>query len=193
MNLSRRRAETARGAIVVAIALLLCSFVLLAHAKAEELLPMPPARPVFHAHHLKHEGHRRHHRHKPGNLHQLSTLPPSQILTEAARYIGSPNPSGFRGKWCAAFVNMILRATGHAVTGSLRAIDGLLLGERVADPQPGDIAILRIGRHGHHETFFAGWGGRGFYGLGGNQGHIVRVSRFSRRQVIAFIHPTEEE
>jgi uncharacterized protein (TIGR02594 family) len=107
------------------------------------------------------------------------------ILAKAEGYIGDGNPTGFRGLWCKAFVNMVLRETGHAVDQSMRAIDGLDLGQRVSDPRPGDIAVMP-----HHITFFAGWGGRGFYGLGGNQGRRVRMSNYSTRRVIAFIRPS---
>jgi hypothetical protein len=39
----------------------------------------------------------------------------------------------------------------------------------------------------HHVTIFAGWGGRGLVGLGGNQGHQVKFSHFSQRRVVAFV------
>lgn len=115
----------------------------------------------------------------------LSSAASSGILAEAKRYIGEGNPTGLHKRWCKAFVNMVLRKTGHAVDRSARAIDGLHLGYRVSNPQPGDIAVMP-----HHITFFAGWGGRGFYGIGGNQGRSVRMSNFSTSQVIAFIHPS---
>lgn len=114
----------------------------------------------------------------------LSSAASSGILAEAESYIGEGNPTGLHGRWCKAFVNMVLRKTGHTVDRSARAIDGLHLGYRVSNPQPGDLAVMP-----HHITFFAGWGGRGFYGIGGNQGRSVRMSNYSTRQVIAFIHP----
>jgi hypothetical protein len=41
-----------------------------------------------------------------------------------------------------------------------------------------------------HVTFFAGFGGRGVLGLGGNQGrHRVTLSSYPLSRVIAFVRP----
>jgi uncharacterized protein (TIGR02594 family) len=202
--------DFARGLPIAAVASAAFLFGLLPHANASTLRPHRP----HHSHHLKHYPHgRRHHARRAhaapytqyssegekqqssagfaftsGSSVSTSSGSPaasSGILAEAERYVGEGNPTGFHGLWCKAFVNMVLRKTGHAVDRSARAIDGLHLGTRVSDPRPGDLAVMS-----HHITFFAGWGGRGFYGIGGNQGHRVRVSNYSTRQVIAFIHPS---
>lgn len=203
--------DFARGLPVAAVASA-ALFGLLPHANAS---PLHPHRPHHsHSHHLKHYSRRRWHhdrrahaapsnRSSEGEKEQSSSgfaftsgsstsagsssspAASSRILAEAERYIGDGNPTGFHGLWCKAFVNMVLRETGHAVDQSARAIDGLHLGYRVSDPRPGDLAVMP-----HHITFFAGWGGRGFYGIGGNQGRRVRMSNYSTRQVIAFIHPS---
>ena len=109
----------------------------------------------------------------------------SAVLAEAARFVGSGNPTGFYGPWCKAFTNFVLLRVGKHPGPSLLAIDALADGRRVARPRPGDLAVMRS-----HVTFFAGWDGHGgFLGLGGNQGHRVRVSRFPVRSVIAFVDP----
>jgi hypothetical protein len=107
----------------------------------------------------------------------------SSVLAVASRFVGDSNPTGFRGPWCKAFVNMVARKTGHFTNASLRAVDALHMGVRVRSPRPGDVAVMRS-----HTTFFAGYGGRGFLGLGGNQSHHrVTVSSYPLARVIAWI------
>ena len=109
----------------------------------------------------------------------------SALVAEAARYVGSGNPTGFRGPWCKAFTNMVLREEGYHPGPSLRAIDALADGYRVSSPEPGDLAVMR-----GHVTFFAQWDGPdAFDGLGGNQGHAVRLSHFWRGAVVAWVRP----
>lgn len=107
------------------------------------------------------------------------------MLAIAERYIGHRNPTGFRGPWCKAFVNLVLGRAGLVHSRSLRAIDALRDGARVAQPRPGDLVVMR-----HHVAFFAGWGGRGVVAVGGNQGRgHVTVASFPRRRVLAFVRP----
>ena len=106
------------------------------------------------------------------------------MLAVASHFVGDRNPTGFHGPWCKAFVNMIARKTGHFTNASLRAVDALRhMGYRVK-LQTGDVAVTRS-----HATFFAGYGGRGFLGLGGNQSHHrVTVSKaIPLSRVIAWI------
>lgn len=93
-----------------------------------------------------------------------------QIVAEAARYIGSRNPTGFRGPWCKAFVNMIARKTGHYVHASLRARDTYAMGARLAGPTPGAFRVTRghvsiVARvQGHRVVAISGNNGRGRVG-----------------------------
>ncbi|HEY1944129.1 MAG TPA: hypothetical protein VGH40_18605 [Roseiarcus sp.] len=109
------------------------------------------------------------------------------ILAEASRWLGGGNPTPFREPWCRDFVNFVLRRAGHPLGDrSHLAIAALRLGPRVADPAPGDLAVM----HGH-VAFFAGWDGAdAFLALGGNQSRRVTIARFARRAVIAFVRPT---
>lgn len=105
------------------------------------------------------------------------------LLAVAKRYIGRGNFTHHGGPWCRDAVNVWLRQAGyHLANNSRRAIDAVRLGHRVSSPRPGDLVVMR-----HHVTIFAGWGGRGLVGLGGNQGHRVKYSHFSQRQVVAFV------
>lgn len=65
------------------------------------------------------------------------------IVAEAARYIGSRNPTGFRGPWCKAFVNMVSRRTGYYANPSLRARDTHAMGVRITNPVPGAFRVTR--------------------------------------------------
>jgi len=110
---------------------------------------------------------------------------PNDLLAEASRWIGRGNPTGKPGPWCAWFASFVLERTGRPPLANGFALSALRYGARVADPRPGDLVVMRS-----HVTFFAGWDGEGaFLGLGGNQNHRVRVSRFARRAVIAFVRP----
>lgn len=140
-----------------------------------------------HRHHHRHRHHWHHHRWSriSPSRYRATYYPPGQsdLLAVAERYMGDRNPTGFRGPWCKAFVNMVARRTGHLYNVSKRAIDGLRMGIRVRMPRPGDLAVMR-----HHITFFAGWGGRGFIGVGGNQGGgRVTMSTYPVGRVIGWI------
>ena len=70
-------------------------------------------------------------RHARHNASAPSLVGSPSIVAEAAHYIGSRNPTGFRGPWCKAFVNMVGRHVGIYVNGSFRARDtsGLAVGQ----------------------------------------------------------------
>jgi uncharacterized protein (TIGR02594 family) len=106
------------------------------------------------------------------------------VLGEAQRWLGHGNVTGSHRAWCADFANWVLRRTGHQSSGSGMVGSLLSVGTRVATPAPGDLAVMR-----GHVTFFAGYGGRGFMGVGGNQHHQVAMSNFSLRSVVAFVRP----
>ncbi len=115
-----------------------------------------------------------------------SAVPTSNVLAEARRYLGRGNVTGGHRAWCADFVNMVLRQTGHLSSGSGMPQSLLGVGTRISTPRPGDLVVMR-----GHVTIFAGYGGRGFVGLGGNQHHRVALSNFSLRSVVAFVRPNE--
>lgn len=110
--------------------------------------------------------------------------PGSNVLSEARRYLGLGNVTGSHRAWCADFVNMVLRKTGHVSSGSGMAQSLLHVGHRVSSPRPGDLVVMR-----GHVTIFAGYGPRGFVGLGGNQHHRVAMSNFPMHSVVAFVRP----
>ena len=91
----------------------------------------------------------------------------SPVLRVASRYLGAARqpPSG---PWCPIHQHRARRADYLLAEHSRRAIDALRLGHRVASPRPGDLVVMR-----YHVTIFAGFGGRGLIGLGGNQGQAA--------------------
>src|SRR5215510_8362566 len=66
------------------------------------------------------------------------------LVTEARRYIGT-NPTGRASLWCGAFMDMVLKRTGHPGGGNL-ANAYTRNGTLVSGPQVGAIAV--IGRRG---------------------------------------------
>ena len=65
-------------------------------------------------------------------------------MTEARKYIGT-NPTGRGSLWCGAFMDLVLKRTGHAGGGNL-ACGYARYGTRVSGPQVGAIAVM--GRRG---------------------------------------------
>jgi hypothetical protein len=151
------------------------------------------------AHHSHHSVQRLGHRGLGSHVHRASArlnpvaTPAAQfgrpmelhpLLSVARRYVGHGRVTRLGGPWCRDFVNKVASQAGYRLRNkSRRAIDALALGHRVASPRPGDLVVMR-----HHVTIFAGYGGRGLIGLGGNQGRGgVSYSSFSPRRVLAYV------
>ncbi|WP_152428415.1 hypothetical protein [Methyloferula stellata] len=122
---------------------------------------------------------------RSGNWFDTMSSNASSVLSEASRWIGQGNVTGSHRAWCADFANFVLQRTGHKASGSGMVSSMLHVGQRVATPAKGDLVVMRS-----HVTIFAGYGGRGFYGLGGNQHHQVRMSNFPLSSVVAFVRPS---
>lgn len=68
----------------------------------------------------------------------------NSLVAEARKYIGT-NPTGRGSLWCGAFMDLVLKRTGHAGGGNL-ASGYAHYGTRVSGPQVGAIAVM--GRRG---------------------------------------------
>jgi len=68
----------------------------------------------------------------------------NSLVSEARKYIGT-NPTGRGSLWCGAFMDLVLKKTGHAGGGNL-ASGYARYGTRVSGPQVGAIAVM--GRRG---------------------------------------------
>jgi len=71
----------------------------------------------------------------------------NSLVTEARKYIGT-NPTGRGSLWCGAFMDLVLKRTGHAGGGNLASAYARY-GTRVSGPQVGAIAVMGRNGGGH--------------------------------------------
>lgn len=71
----------------------------------------------------------------------------SSVVAEARQYIGG-NPTGRATLWCGAFMDLVLRRTGHQGGGNLASAYARY-GTRVSGPQVGAIAVMSRKGGGH--------------------------------------------
>jgi uncharacterized protein (TIGR02594 family) len=111
----------------------------------------------------------------------------SSLVAEARRYIGG-NPTGRRSLWCGAFMDMILKRTGHKGGGNLaRAYANY--GPRVSGPQVGAIAVMAR-KGGGHVGVVSGIDQSGNpIIISGNHGRRVAESTYSRGRILAYVLP----
>ena len=83
--------------------------------------------------------------------HPLDIRTAPQIVADAMRFVGSPNPFHVRVPACKIGVNRILARNGYHVNASARAIDIATMAYRVSRPQPGDIRYSGRRGGGHVE------------------------------------------
>ena len=110
------------------------------------------------------------------------------LVADARRYIGT-NPTGRRSLWCGAFMDKVLRDTGHRGGGNL-ALGYLHYGHRVSGPQVGAIAVMRR-RGGGHVGVVAGVDSNGNpIIISGNHNHTTAESVYPRHRILAYVVPT---
>ncbi|MBV9261793.1 MAG: TIGR02594 family protein, partial [Pseudolabrys sp.] len=109
------------------------------------------------------------------------------LVDEARRYIGG-NPTGRSSLWCGAFMDMVLKRTGHAGGGNL-ARGYARYGTRVAGPAVGAIAVM--GRHGGgHVGVVSGVDANGNpIIISGNHNHRVAESVYPKGRIITYVMP----
>jgi uncharacterized protein (TIGR02594 family) len=71
----------------------------------------------------------------------------NSLVSEARKYIGT-NPTGRGSLWCGAFMDLVLKKTGHAGGGNLASAYARY-GTRVSGPQVGAIAVMGRNGGGH--------------------------------------------
>jgi uncharacterized protein (TIGR02594 family) len=107
----------------------------------------------------------------------------NSLVSEARSYIGT-NPTGWRREWCGAFMDLVLRKTGHAGGGNL-AIAYARYGTRVSGPQVGAIAVMR-----HHVGVVSGVDASGNpIIVSGNHNRTVAESVYPRSRIAAYVLP----
>jgi uncharacterized protein (TIGR02594 family) len=109
------------------------------------------------------------------------------LVAEARQYIGG-NPTGRGRLWCGAFMDMVLKKTGHAGGGNL-ARAYARYGTRVSGPQVGAIAVM--GRKGGgHVGVVSGVDAAGNpIIISGNHNNKVEESVYPRGRIIAYVMP----
>ena len=111
----------------------------------------------------------------------------SSLVNEARRYIGG-NPTGRGSLWCGAFMDMVLKRTGHAGGGNLASAYARY-GTRVAGPEVGAIAVLGR-RGGGHVGVVSGVDANGNpIIISGNHNRRVAESVYPKGRVITYVMP----
>ena len=107
----------------------------------------------------------------------------NSLVSEARKYLGT-NPTGRGSLWCGAFMDLVLKKTGHAGGGNL-AIAYARYGTRVSGPQVGAIAVMR-----HHVGVVSGVDANGNpIIVSGNHNRTVAESVYPRSRIAAYVMP----
>jgi uncharacterized protein (TIGR02594 family) len=113
--------------------------------------------------------------------------PTNSLVSEARKYIGT-NPTGRGSLWCGAFVDLVLKRTGHAGGGNLASAYARY-GTRVVGPQVGAIAVMGR-RGGGHVGVVSGIDANGNpIIVSGNHNHTVAESVYPARRIYAYVLP----
>jgi uncharacterized protein (TIGR02594 family) len=111
----------------------------------------------------------------------------NNLVAEARKYIGT-NPTGRGSLWCGAFMDLVLKRTGHAGGGNL-AWGYQHYGARVSGPQVGAIAVMGR-RGGGHVGVVSGIDANGNpIIVSGNHNHTVAESVYPRGRIAAYVLP----
>ena len=109
------------------------------------------------------------------------------LVSEARRYIGT-NPTGRGSLWCGAFMDMVLKRTGHSGGGNLASAYAHY-GTRVSGPQVGAIAVMGR-RGGGHVGVVSGLDPNGNpIIVSGNHNHTVAESVYPAGRISAYVLP----
>lgn len=111
----------------------------------------------------------------------------SSLVSEARKYIGT-NPTGRSSLWCGAFMDMVLKRTGHPGGGAL-AKAYASYGPRVSGPQVGAIAVMNR-RGGGHVGVVSGIDPNGNpIIISGNHNRTTAESVYPASRITAYVLP----
>ena len=91
--------------------------------------------------------------------------------------------------WCSAFVNWVAKKAGKPYSGKLTARSWLNVGQRVYQPQIGDVVVLwreSPSSWKGHVGLFIRETPKHIYILGGNQSNQVKISAFPKNRLLAY-------
>jgi uncharacterized protein (TIGR02594 family) len=109
------------------------------------------------------------------------------LVAEARKYIGT-NPTGRGSLWCGAFMDLVLKRTGHSGGGNLASAYARY-GTRVSGPQVGAIAVMGR-RGGGHVGVVSGVDPNGNpIIVSGNHNHTVAESVYPAGRISAYVLP----
>ena len=111
----------------------------------------------------------------------------NSLVSEARKYLGT-NPTGRATLWCGAFMDMVLKRTGHPGGGNL-AFGYLRYGTRVSGPQVGAIAVMPR-KGGGHVGVVSGIDPNGNpIIVSGNHNRTVAETVYPRGRITAYVVP----
>jgi uncharacterized protein (TIGR02594 family) len=111
----------------------------------------------------------------------------NELVSEARKYIGT-NPTGRGSLWCGAFMDLVLKRTGHPGGGNL-AWGYEHYGTRISGPKVGAIAVMGR-RGGGHVGVVSGIDANGNpIIVSGNHNHTVAESVYPRRRIATYVMP----
>jgi uncharacterized protein (TIGR02594 family) len=113
----------------------------------------------------------------------------SRAVAEAYRWLGSANPTGTIGPWCADFVSFVFQRVGLRGLANRTAASALNYGPHVAEPRRGDLVVMatRRGAAGHVGIVDAVNADGSVTIVSGNWSRRVARSIVARAAVTAFI------
>lgn len=103
---------------------------------------------------------------------------------------------GFDGKklkdetsWCAAFANWVLKEAGLKYQKTLNARSFLKIGEKVENPEMGDLVVFwreSPSSWKGHVAFYIREDSTWIYCLGGNQSDQVKISAYRKNRLLEY-------
>jgi uncharacterized protein (TIGR02594 family) len=109
------------------------------------------------------------------------------LVAEARKYIGT-NPTGRRSLWCGAFMDFVLKHTGHPGGGNL-AMAYAHYGTRISGPRVGAIAVMHR-RGGGHVGVVSGIDPNGNpIIISGNHNHTTAEAVYPASRIAAYVLP----
>jgi uncharacterized protein (TIGR02594 family) len=137
-------------------------------------------------------GHRHHHHHAQIEASASFGFAGGDLVSTARSYIGT-NPTGRRSLWCGAFMDFVLKRTGHAGGGNL-AEGYRHYGTRVS-LQVGAIAVMGRSGGGHVGVVSATscepsrGKGPGVMIISGNHNHTTGEGCYPQSRIQAYVVP----